>query len=57
VETQLAGAFEQSLQKDFYVSPWNIQRLLLADSLKGWPDYMASLQKRLKKQVGYQMLF
>ncbi|TVY44398.1 hypothetical protein LSUB1_G002055, partial [Lachnellula subtilissima] len=50
VEIQLAGAFERSLQKDLYVSPWNIQRLLLADSLKGWPDYMASLQKRLKKQ-------
>ncbi|TVY92063.1 hypothetical protein LAWI1_G003448, partial [Lachnellula willkommii] len=50
VETQLAGAFERSLQNDFHVSLWNVQRLLLADSLKGWPDYMASLEKQLKKQ-------
>ncbi|TVY43946.1 hypothetical protein LOCC1_G005609 [Lachnellula occidentalis] len=50
VETQLAGAIKRSLEDEYYVSPWNIQRLLFADSFKGWPDYMASLEKQLKKQ-------
>ena len=57
VETQLAGALERSLQNHFYVSPWNVQRLLVADSLKGWPDYMASLEKQLKEQVCHRRCF
>ena len=52
-ETQLAGALELSHQDHFHVSPWNVHRLLVADSLQGWPDYMASLEKQLKEQVGH----
>jgi hypothetical protein len=50
-QVQLAEVLERSIQDEFYVSPWNVQRLLVADSLKGWPDYMASLEKQLKTQV------
>jgi len=50
-QVQLAEALEQSMHDEFYVSPWNVQRLLVADSLKGWPDYMANLEKQLKTQV------
>jgi hypothetical protein len=50
-QVQLAEVLERSVQNEYYVSPWNIQRLLVADSLKGWPDYMASLEKQLKEQV------
>ena len=32
-------------------SSWNIHRILIADSLRGWMDYMASLEARLKRQV------
>jgi hypothetical protein len=32
-------------------SSWNIHRILIADSLRGWMDYMASLEARLKCQV------
>jgi hypothetical protein len=53
-ETQLAGALERSLLTHFHVSPWNVHRLLVADSLQGWPNYMASLEKQLKEQVGHR---
>jgi hypothetical protein len=33
------------------MSPWSIHRILVADSLRGWMDYMAYLEKRLKEQV------
>jgi hypothetical protein len=32
-------------------SPWNMHRILIAESLRGWMDYMASLEARLKRQV------
>ena len=33
------------------LSCWNTHRILCADSLKGWSDYMVWLQKKLKEQV------
>jgi len=32
------------------LSPWDLQRLLVADTLKGWSDYMACLNAELDKQ-------
>lgn len=32
------------------ISPWDVQRLLVADSLRGWSDYMACLNAELDKQ-------
>jgi hypothetical protein len=32
-------------------SAWNAHRILIADSLRGWMDYMAYLEQRLKHQV------
>ena len=32
-------------------SPWILQRLLVADSLSGWSDYMACLEAELKTQA------
>jgi hypothetical protein len=37
-------------------SSWNIHRILIADSLRGWMDYMASLEARLKRQVSYSII-
>lgn len=33
------------------LSPWNTHRLLIADSLRGWGDYMASLEIRLNEET------
>ena len=33
------------------LSVWNTHRILIADSLRGWMEYMAYLEKRLKHQV------
>jgi hypothetical protein len=30
---------------------WNTHRILITDSLRGWMDYMAYLEQRLKHQV------
>lgn len=32
-------------------SPFNIHRILIADSLKNWQEYLASLEAKLKDQV------
>jgi hypothetical protein len=33
------------------VVPWNLHQILIADSMRGWMDYMASLEERLKDRV------
>jgi hypothetical protein len=33
------------------LSAWTTHRILIADSLRGWMDYMAYLEQRLKHQV------
>jgi len=46
---------EQSLQfaieENQIASPFNIHRILIADSLKNWQEYLASLETELKEQV------
>ena len=51
-ESQFSKCLEQSILDDgLALSPWNVQRILVADSLRGWMDYMGSLEQRLKEQV------
>jgi len=33
------------------MSPWAVQRILIADSLRGWGDYMAFLESHLNTQA------
>lgn len=52
VEMQFADSLEQTaLNNESPPSPWNIHRILIADCLRGWMDYMAYLEQRLKQQV------
>ncbi len=50
--------FEQCLDQEISVmipplSCWNVHRILLSDALRGWADYMAYLEKKLKKLVWF----
>jgi hypothetical protein len=42
---------------DRAIGPWNIYRLLVADSLSGWLDYMTWLEESLKEQVNFNWLY
>ncbi|KAM3076430.1 hypothetical protein ACMFMG_007246 [Clarireedia jacksonii] len=33
------------------ISPWNIHRIIISDSLAGWQDYMTSIESRLWEQT------
>jgi hypothetical protein len=50
-ERLLSEFLELSISDRCTLSPCNIQRLLVADSLRGWADYMAWLETQLKDQV------
>jgi hypothetical protein len=50
-ERRLSEFLELSISNRCALSPCNIQRLLVADSLGGWADYMAWLETQLKEQV------
>lgn len=50
-EEQLATCLDQVISEEMKATPWNVQRLLVGDSLRGWMDYMACLEKQLKIQV------
>ncbi|CZR68126.1 uncharacterized protein PAC_18025 [Phialocephala subalpina] len=49
VECQFAQHLDQSSSDN--VIPWNVHRILVADSLRGWMDYMASMEEHLKEQA------
>jgi hypothetical protein len=52
VESVLSECLNTSTMDDgAALSSWNVHRILVADSLRGWMDYMAYLEKRLKEQV------
>jgi hypothetical protein len=52
VELQFVDCLEQNTSKDDSpLSIWNTHRILIADSLRGWMDYIAYLEQRLKHQV------
>jgi hypothetical protein len=52
VEQQFAETLDQTvIPAQTPLSAWNTHRILIADSLRGWMDYMAYLERRLKHQV------
>jgi hypothetical protein len=52
VQLQFIDCLKQNTSNDRpLLSAWNTHRILVADSLRGWMDYMAYLERRLKHQV------
>lgn len=52
VELRFAECLEQATEaEESPLSIWNMHRILISDSLRGWMEYMAYLEKRLKHQV------
>jgi hypothetical protein len=50
-EFKIARHLEQAALSKSSISPWNIHRIIIFDSLAGWQDYMASIESRLWQQV------
>jgi len=50
-ETQIGYCLQMSNKYEEAMSPWNMHRLLIADSLKNWKDYMVFLDDQLREQV------
>ena len=50
-EQMLEQSLELAMEDSRAVAPFNVHRLLIADSLKNWQDYMASLESQLRDQV------
>lgn len=50
-EAAFSDCLDQNHRDQIPLSPWNIHRILIADSLLGWMEYMAYLEHRLKEQV------
>jgi hypothetical protein len=50
-EAQVSQLLELTMSDDAAIRPWNIYRLLIADSLSGWLNYMTWLEGALKSQV------
>jgi hypothetical protein len=51
VELQFAEYLDETTGVAAPLSVWNTHRILIADSLRGWMEYMAYLEKRMKHQV------
>jgi hypothetical protein len=50
-ESQLSQCLDMCVADDRAIRPLNIYRLLVADSLSGWLDYMTWLEDELKDNV------
>ncbi|KAF7889981.1 uncharacterized protein EAF02_002396 [Botrytis sinoallii] len=50
-EMRMTAYLEERAADKRQTSSWNLHRLLVSDSLSGWPDYMASLEARLREQT------
>ncbi|KAK6599508.1 hypothetical protein H4I95_08383 [Botrytis cinerea] len=50
-EMRMARYLEERAADKRQTSSWNLHRLIISDSLSGWPDYMASLEARLREQT------
>lgn len=55
-ETRVAEYLEESSMNKQEMCPWNVHRLIISDSLLGWPDYIASLEARLREQVYFAFI-
>jgi hypothetical protein len=47
----LGQSVDLAIEDPRAVTPFNLHRLLIADSLKNWQQYMASLEDMLRDQV------
>ena len=45
---------QNSVSDERQITAWNLHRILIADSVKGWTGYLASLEKRLTEKVSLQ---
>ncbi len=50
-EALLSQSLDLSGADDHAIEPWDVYRLLVADSLSGWLDYMTWLEDGLKEHV------
>jgi vacuolar-type H+-ATPase catalytic subunit A/Vma1 len=51
-EQMIEHSIDLAVEDAEAVSPFNLHRLLIADSMKNWQDYMATLEEMLTEQVG-----
>lgn len=57
LERQLVKCLQPSNREQQAISAWNAHRILIADSLKNWTDYMSYLEKQLKEQVSSHFFY
>ncbi|KAF5876967.1 uncharacterized protein Bfra_001325 [Botrytis fragariae] len=50
-EMRMTAYLEERAADKRQTLSWNLHRLVVSDSLSGWPDYMASLEARLREQT------
>ncbi|KAF7870272.1 hypothetical protein EAF04_004020 [Stromatinia cepivora] len=50
-EIRISKYLEESAINKQEMSPWNVHRLIISDSLLGWSDYIANLEARLREQT------
>jgi hypothetical protein len=51
VENQVSQCFDIGVVYHHAISPFSLQSILVADSLKGWMRYMTWLEGELNEQV------
>jgi hypothetical protein len=51
LESQLSQSLDLSKSDERAIGPWNVHRLLVANSMNGWMDYMAWLEETLNEQA------
>ncbi|KAI9642073.1 hypothetical protein NHQ30_009944 [Ciborinia camelliae] len=50
-KSQLDRCLQGSLASKPILLSWNVHRILVADSLRGWMDYMANIEEKLRDQT------
>ncbi len=51
IELALQGSRVGTFREECAVGSWELHALLVADSLRGWLEYMVWIEKRLREQV------
>ncbi|KAJ8067309.1 hypothetical protein OCU04_004664 [Sclerotinia nivalis] len=49
-KSQLDRCLQGGVPGNSYILSWNVHRILVADSLSGWMDYMANIEEKLRYQ-------
>lgn len=50
-KSQLDLCLKSSFPGEHGILSWDVHRILIADSLRGWMGYMASVEEKLRDQV------